>query len=96
MVIFVANLPIKTKPKELSGLFSPYGTVSDAYLIHDKVTHRSRGYGFVTMDNDDEAHAAIDALNESEYNGRVLHVTMAKVSAEPQTVTAEIEEPAEL
>ncbi len=85
MVIFVANLPIKTRPKELSELFGGYGTVNNAYLIHDKVTHRSRGYGFVQMDDDDEARKAIDGLNESEYNGRVLHVTVAKGPAASTT-----------
>lgn len=84
MVIFVANLPIKTRPKALFELFSAYGTVSNAYLIHDKETHMSRGYGFVFMDDDAEAKAAIEALNESSYDGRVIHVTVAKVSAEQQ------------
>lgn len=44
----------------------------------------SRGYGFVFMDDDAEAKAAIEALNESSYDGRVIHVTVAKVSAEQQ------------
>jgi RNA recognition motif-containing protein len=58
--------------------------VSDAYLIRDKVTHHSRGYGFVNMENDEDAHRAIEGLNESTYNGRQLHVTVAKVSATPE------------
>ncbi|MBP5396881.1 MAG: hypothetical protein J6X35_03370 [Bacteroidales bacterium] len=71
------------RQKELTELFSQYGTVSNAYLIHDKETHRSKGYGFVHMDNDEEARQAIGALNESTYNERVIHVTVAKVSAPP-------------
>lgn len=83
MVIFVANLPIRMRGKELSDMFSAYGTVSNAYLIHDKETHRCKGYGFVYMDDDEEARKAIDALNESTYNERVIHVTVAKVSSTP-------------
>ena len=83
MVIFVANLPIRMRSKELSELFSAYGTVSNAYLIHDKETHRCKGYGFVHMDDDEEARKAIEALNESTYNERVIHVTVAKISAAP-------------
>ena len=75
MVIFVANLPMRMRPAELSELF------------HDKVTHRSKGYGFVQMDNEDEAMQAISALNESTYCERVIHAAVARGAAATQTQT---------
>lgn len=78
MVIFVANLPIRMRPAELSELFSAYGHVSNAYLIHDKETHRSKGYGFVEMEDAEAAQQAISALNESTYCERVIHVAVAR------------------
>ena len=87
MVIFVANLPMRMRPAELSELFSAYGHVSNAYLIHDKETHRSKGYGFVQMDNEEEAMQAISALNESTYCERVIHAAVARGAAATQTQT---------
>lgn len=89
MLIFVANLPLRTRSKELAGLFSAHGVVSNAYLICDKVSHRSKGFGFVQMDNEEEAQAAIKALNESMYNDRELHVAPAKGPAQPKTENTE-------
>lgn len=77
MKIYVGNLPWKTTAEDLQMLFSSYGTVQDATVLTDRETGRSRGFGFVTM-QDDEAQNAIAALNGSEYEGRQLRVNEAQ------------------
>lgn len=63
---------------DLFNLFSQYGTVTTAKIINDKVTGRSKGFGFVEMENDDEARQAISSLNENEIQGRKLIVNEAR------------------
>lgn len=74
MNIFVSSLSFKTKREELAELFAPYGEVTSARIILDKVTRRSKGYGFVEMDNEEQANAAIAALNGTEFMGRTINV----------------------
>ncbi len=74
MNIFVSSLSFKTKKEELAELFAPYGEVTSARIILDKVTRRSKGYGFVEMDNEEQANAAIAALNGTEFMGRTINV----------------------
>jgi cold-inducible RNA-binding protein len=76
--IFVGNLPFSTSSNELEELFSQYGTVSRAQVITDRDTGRSRGFGFVEMDSDDEAKAAIDGLDGHDMEGRQLTVNVAR------------------
>ncbi len=76
--IYVGNLPWSTTKEDLYELFQQYGEVSRAQVIIDRETGRSRGFGFVEMPNDDEAQAAINALNEQMYNGRPLTVNVAR------------------
>ena len=64
MNIFVSSLSFKVKKEDLAELFAPYGEVSSARIILDKVTRRSKGYGFVEMDNEEQALAAIAAPSE--------------------------------
>ena len=80
MNIFVSSLSFKVKKEDLAEMFAPYGEVSSARIIHDKVTRRSKGYGFVEMENEEQAHAAIAALNGSEHMGRTINVAVATVS----------------
>ncbi len=84
MIIFVSSLSFKAKKEDLVQLFSPYGEVSSTRIIHDKVTRRSKGYGFVEMENQEEAMAAIAALNGSEHMGRTISVAVANISAQEQ------------
>jgi len=77
MNIFVSNINYATKEYELQDLFSEFGEVSSAKIITDKETGRSRGFGFIEM-NDEEGQQAIDALNQKEFNGKVLNVSEAK------------------
>ena len=71
--IFVGNLPYSTTDEEMRELFEAHGTVESAKVITDRVTGRSRGFGFVEMD-DAGAEAAIAALNGTEIDGRPLRV----------------------
>ena len=76
--VYVGGLPYQTAEQELTDLFSPYGAVESARIITDKFTGQSRGFGFVEMSNDDEAKAAIEALNGTELGGRTLTVNEAR------------------
>ena len=76
--IYVGNLPFSTTDDDLNQLFSPFGSVSSARIIKDKFTDRSRGFGFVEMDNDEEAEKAIAEVNGSSLEGRLLKVSEAR------------------
>ena len=77
MNIFVGNLPFSTDNSSLEALFAPHGAVSSATVITDRDTGRSRGFGFVEMD-DDVGRAAIEALNGADLDGRQLTVNEAR------------------
>lgn len=80
--LFVGGLPWATTSDDLTALFGQAGTVSSATVIVDKMTGRSRGFGFVEFDNDSEAEAAITMFNGKEYNGRNLMVNEARPQSE--------------
>ena len=75
--IYVGNLPFKTTDEELKKIFEPFGSVQEANVIRFKQSGRSKGYAFVVM-NEDVAKKAIEELDESEYQKRVLKVRLAK------------------
>jgi RNA recognition motif-containing protein len=76
--IYVGNLPWETTPDDLLALFQQHGGVARTQVITDRETGRSRGFGFVEMNDDAEAQKAIDALNGQDYQGRALTVNEAK------------------
>jgi RNA recognition motif-containing protein len=76
--IYVGNLVWEATADDLLNLFQQYGAVARAQVITDRETGRSRGFGFVEMDNDEEAQRAIDALNGSPFKGRPLTVNEAR------------------
>jgi RNA recognition motif-containing protein len=76
--IYVGNLSYNTTESELESLFGAHGSVQSAQIISDKMTGRSKGFGFVEMGSDEEAQAAIAALNGQEVDGRTLTVNEAK------------------
>lgn len=78
MNIYVGNLAFAAEEDELTDLFEQYGEVASVKIIIDRESGRSRGFGFVEMDDDDEAQSAIDALHQSEFLGRTLIVNEAK------------------
>lgn len=75
--IFVGNLPFTTNGAQLEELFGAHGAVTSATVITDRETGRSRGFGFVEMD-DDAGRAAIEALNGADFGGRQLTVNEAR------------------
>jgi RNA recognition motif-containing protein len=76
--LYVGNLTFKVNESDLEALFTPFGTVQSAQIIVDRDTNRSKGFGFVEMDTDAEAQAAIQGLNGREHDGRSLTVNEAK------------------
>ena len=78
MNIYVANIPFKASEQELKGLFEEYGEVSSAKIIMDKVTQRSRGFGFIEMSDDSAARQAITSLNGFNFLGKTLVVNEAR------------------
>ncbi len=82
MNIYVGNLPYTFSSEDLRKLFAPYGTVSSAEVLSDRDTGRSRGFGFVQMDNKDEAQKAIGELNGTDLDGRRLNINEARPRSE--------------
>jgi RNA recognition motif-containing protein len=76
--LYVGNLGYDVNDADLSQLFSQHGQVESANVIMDKMTGRSKGFGFVEMSSELEAQAAIAALNGKDYSGRALTVNEAK------------------
>src|ERR1700726_1902416 len=76
--LYVGNLSYNTTGSDLEQLFAAHGTVQSAEVIADRDTGRSKGFGFVEMGSDDEAQAAISAMNGQEHDGRALTVNEAK------------------
>ena len=76
--LYVGNLPYTTTNDELRDIFVEFGSVDSASVVMDKMTGRSRGFGFVEMTNDAEADAAIEAVNGRDAGGRALVVNEAR------------------
>ena len=74
MRIFVGNLNYQTDDSGLRAAFEPHGSVTEATVVVDRYSDRSRGFGFVEMPSNEEAEAAIRALNGTELEGRALTV----------------------
>ncbi|KAG2358913.1 hypothetical protein BDR07DRAFT_1361568 [Suillus spraguei] len=75
--VYVGNLSWNTTDDSLRDAFGSFGSVTDAIVMKDRETGRSRGFGFVTFSGGDEANAAIDGMNEQELDGRRLRVNLA-------------------
>ena len=78
MNIYVGNLDFKVSEEELQEAFTAFGTVESCKIIVDKYSGRSKGFGFVTMENDDEANNAINELNDTAMKSRDIVVNEAK------------------
>ena len=76
--LYVGGLPYATTENELEDLFAEHGTVESVRVITDRMTGRSKGFGFVEMGSQEEAEAAIEKLNNFELEGRTLVVNEAK------------------
>ena len=82
MNIYAGNLSWNLKDQDLQNLFATHGEVSSAKIVTDKFTGRSKGFGFVEMPNDDQANAAITALNGTELDGRSIVVNESRPKQE--------------
>jgi len=80
--LYVGNLSYEISDSDLSTLFAAHGTVESAQVIIDRDTGRSKGFGFVEMQTEQEAQAAIAAMNGKEVNGRPLTVNEARPKTE--------------
>ncbi len=78
LTIYVGGLPYSATDSQLNDLFAPHGTVASAHVITDRLTGQGRGFGFVEMSTEQEAKAAIGALNGTQMDGRTLTVNEAK------------------
>jgi RNA recognition motif-containing protein len=78
MNIFIAGLSFKVNDADLSNLFEEYGTITSAKVVIDRQSGRSKGYGFVEIEDNDAAAKAIAELNGAEYDGRTIAVSEAK------------------
>jgi len=76
--LYVGNLSYQVDSSELESMFSAHGSVQSAEVVSDRMTGRSKGFGFVEMGTDEEAQKAIAALNGQQNNGRALTVNEAK------------------
>jgi cold-inducible RNA-binding protein len=76
--LFVGSLSWDTNDEGLNAAFSPFGEISEAIVISDRYTGRSRGFGFVTFEDDEAADKAIEALNGTELDGRTIRVDVAQ------------------
>ena len=76
--LYVANISFNSTENDLRNHFASVGTVSDLRILNDRDTGRSRGFGFVTMSTPEEASRAINSLNDQDFNGRRLFVSVAR------------------
>ena len=76
--LYVGGLPFAYGDEDLKKMFEAHGTVESAVIIIDKFSNRSKGFGFVELSSQEEAQAAIDALHESDLDGRKLTVDHAR------------------
>ena len=78
MNIYISNLDLQFTDEDLKNLFVPFGSIQSAAISMDAFTDKSRGFGYVDMPNQEEARAAIAALDQAEVNGRKLTVKEAE------------------
>lgn len=80
--LYVGNFPYSTTVQDLKDLFGDFGEVADATIIMDRMSGRSKGFGFVEFTDEGAANAAIEALDGKDFNGRDLKVNVARPKAE--------------
>lgn len=78
MKLYVGNLSFETTENDLQDLFEQHGTVNEVNLMMDRMTGKSRGFAFITMNDAEQAKAAMSATNGKELNGRALNVNEAR------------------
>ncbi|MFH1767087.1 MAG: RNA-binding protein [Patescibacteria group bacterium] len=76
--LFVGNLSWSVDDAALEALFAPYGEITSARVVTDRESGRSRGFGFVEFANEEDAKKALEALDQSEVDGRAINVSIAR------------------
>lgn len=89
MNIFVANINFKTRKEDLEKAFAIFGQVNSVKIVRDRETGRSKGFGFVEMENEDEAKKAIESLDNSTLDGREIVVKPANSKPDSDRAAAE-------
>lgn len=84
MTLYVGNIPYSMKEEDIKAVFADFGNVVSVKIIFDRATRRSKGYGFVEMENDEQAEAAIKELDGKDFRGRNLRVSKANPRAEKE------------
>ena len=79
--LYVGNLPFAVRDEELSNLFAEFGEITDAKVITDKFSGRSKGFGFVTFASEEDAAKAVEVMHEKDVEGRPLTVNVARPMA---------------
>jgi RNA recognition motif-containing protein len=80
--MYVGNLNFRTTEDDLRDLFAPYGQIDDLIILNDRETGRSRGFGFITLADDEQAKKAIEELHEQDFQGRNLVLNEARPRTE--------------
>ena len=78
MKLYVGNLNFRCTEDDLRELFAPYGQIDDLIILNDRETGRSRGFGFITLADDDQAKQAMEQLNDQDFQGRNLVINEAR------------------
>uniref|UniRef100_A0A7C4TLP5 RNA-binding protein n=1 Tax=candidate division WWE3 bacterium TaxID=2053526 RepID=A0A7C4TLP5_UNCKA len=79
--LYVGNLPFAVRDEDLANMFAEFGEISEAKVITDKFSGRSKGFGFVTFASEEDAAKAVEAMNAKEVEGRPLTVNVARPMA---------------
>ncbi len=79
MNIYVGNVPFNSTTDEIRQLFAVHGTVSDVHLVTDRFTKKTKGFGFVVMEDERQANDAIAALNGNEFRGNILQINETRL-----------------
>ena len=82
MEIFVSNLDFRIGDEDLKSLFEEYGDVISAKIVIHKFSGRSKGFGFVEMEDEEDANTAIEELNQTDFNGSIILVAVAKLKTD--------------
>ncbi len=84
MTLYVGNIPYSMKEDDIKTVFEEFGAVVSVKIIFDRATRRSKGYGFVEMENDEQAEAAMKELDGKDFRGRNLRVSKANPRTEKE------------
>ena len=77
-ILYIGNLPEQTTKQNLQSAFLPFGEIKSTEIVYDQTTNKPKGFGFIEFEEYEDAIHAIDNMNDSEFFGKVIHVTFAR------------------